>query len=70
MQGLNVDSFGFPKGSGNAQQEASEYLNSLGIKGIKYFDQASRGAGEGTRNLVVFDDSIIKTLSRNGEKIE
>ena len=45
-------------------QAASEYLNSLGIKGIKYFDQASRGAGEGTRNLVVFDEDIVKILKR------
>jgi len=48
---------------------ASEYLNSLGIKGIKYFDGSSRKAGEGTRNLVVFDDSIVKTLKRNNEPV-
>jgi hypothetical protein len=67
-QSMNSDSFGFPKG-GNSQAAGSEFLNSLGIKGIKYFDGSSRAAGEGTRNLVVFDDSIIKTLKRNGEDI-
>jgi hypothetical protein len=28
-----------------------------------------KGAGEGTRNLVVFDDSIVKTLKRNGDDL-
>jgi len=54
---------------GGTGQFASEGLNEAGIKGIKYFDGSSRGAGEGTRNLVVFDDGIVKTLSRNGESI-
>ena len=53
-----------------SKPEASEYLNSLGIKGIKYLDQASRGSGEGTRNLVVFDDSIVKILKRNEKPID
>jgi len=52
------------------QKQASDILNSLGIKGIKYLDQASRGSGEGTRNLVVFDDSIVKTLKRNEKPID
>ena len=51
------------------RQAASEYLNSLGIPGIKYLDHDSRIAGEGTRNFVVFDDTIPKVLSRNGEKV-
>jgi len=45
------------------QQAASELLNSLGIPGIRYLDQGSRGAGKGTYNYVVFSDkdvSIIK----------
>lgn len=44
--------------------EASKMLNSLGIKGIRYLDGSSRGAGEGTQNFVVFDDKIIKMLER------
>jgi len=51
-------------GAGGKDKAASEYLNSLGIPGIKYFDQASRGAGEGTRNFVVFDEDIVKILDR------
>lgn len=43
---------------------ASEYLNSLGIPGLKYLDAKSRRAGEGTRNFVVFDDAIPKVLKR------
>ncbi len=43
---------------------ASEYLNSLGIKGIKYLDQGSRAAGQGTRNFVVFDPEILRGVTR------
>ena len=43
---------------------ASEYLRSLGIPGIKYFDGGSRTAGQGTRNFVVFDDKLLKILSK------
>ena len=38
---------------------ASQYLNSLGIKGIRYLDGASRADGEGSYNYVIFDDSDI-----------
>jgi len=38
---------------------ASQYLNSLGIKGIRYLDGSSRDAGEGTHNYVIFDDNDI-----------
>ena len=38
----------------NYQIPTSERLRSMGIPGIKYLDQSSRAAGEGTRNFVVF----------------
>lgn len=38
---------------------ASKYLLSMGIKGIKYYDQQSRGKGQGSRNYVIFDDSHV-----------
>jgi hypothetical protein len=38
---------------------ASEFLLSLGIEGICYFDARSRGAQNGTRNFVVFDADAI-----------
>ena len=37
-----------------------------GIPGIKYLDQGSRGAGEGSRNYVVFDDKLIDILRKYG----
>ncbi len=37
----------------------SAALKQAGIPGIKYLDQGSRAAGEGSRNYVVFDDSLI-----------
>ena len=52
-----------------AQSLASQELNNLGIPGIKYYDGGSRAAGEGTRNIVVFDDKLPKILKRNGETI-
>jgi hypothetical protein len=51
----------------NSQQaknfpEASAVLESLGIKGIRYLDEGSRGAGKGTSNFVVFEPSNVKIL--------
>ena len=37
-----------------------------GIPGIKYLDQGSRAAGDGTRNYVVFDDKLIEILRKYG----
>jgi len=45
---------------------ASNALNKAGIPGIKYLDQGSRGAGEGSRNYVVFDDKLIDILRKYG----
>lgn len=46
---------------------ASEYLRSIGIPGIKFFDQGSRAAGQGTRNFVVFpgEEQSLNILSRD-----
>lgn len=46
--------------------QASHRMRDLGIPGIRYLDQGSRGAGEGTHNYVVFSDSLAKILERNG----
>jgi hypothetical protein len=48
------------------QFAASEKLRNEGIPGIKYLDQGSRGAGEGSRNYVVFDDKLIDILRKYG----
>jgi hypothetical protein len=49
---------------------ASEELNSINIKGIKYKDALSRDKEEGTRNYVVFDPSIVQILERNNQPIK
>lgn len=46
--------------------ELSEKLKQQGIPGIKYFDQGSRAAGQGTRNYVVFDDKLISIVKKYG----
>jgi hypothetical protein len=38
----------------------------LGIPGIKYLDAGSRGAGDGTRNYVVFDDKLVSIVKKYG----
>ena len=58
------DCFTFSEGS---RKKASNVLLSLGIKGIRYLDQGSRGTGEGTYNYVIFDPSVIQIVSKNGE---
>ena len=44
----------------------SRYLRERGIPGIKYLDGGSRAAGEGSRNYVVWDDSIIEIARKYG----
>lgn len=47
-----------------SDEAASRYLASKGVLGLKFLDQPSRGAGEGTRNLVIFDPSITTITAR------
>jgi len=49
-------------------KQASEYLNSLGIKGTRYLDQQSRGKS-GTSNFVTFDPSTVKILEENSKPL-
>jgi len=49
---------------GDGGNAASKYLNSIGIKGIRYLDQGSRGAGQGTSNFVVFDPAHMNIIGR------
>lgn len=46
--------------------EFENTLRELGIPGIKYLDQGSRSAGDGSRNYVVFDDKLIDILRKYG----
>ena len=53
-----------------SDKAASEYLNSLGIRGIKYLDNPSRGAGEGTYNYVMFNPAEEAIITHeNGQRI-
>ena len=45
---------------------ASEALHAAGIPGIRYLDAGSRGAGDGTRNTVVFDANTMDIIRRYG----
>jgi hypothetical protein len=45
---------------------AANALRDAGIPGIRYLDQGSRGAGEGTHNYVVFDDKLIDIIKKYG----
>ena len=57
------------------QKEAAEYLNSIGIPGIKYNDSMSRNplspayGDKPTKNFVSFQPEEVKILERNGEPV-
>jgi hypothetical protein len=44
----------------------AQHLQQAGIPGIKYLDQGSRGAGEGSRNYVVFNHDLIDIMKKYG----
>lgn len=46
--------------------DVSAQLRDVGVAGIRYLDQGSRVAGEGSRNYVVFDDNLINILRKYG----
>ena len=54
------------RAAGAAKDEAAANLKQAGIPGIKYLDQGSRAAGDGSRNYVVFDDSLIDIVRKYG----
>jgi len=49
-----------------AGPEGARALADSGIPGIRYLDQGSRTAGEGSRNYVVFRDDIIDIVKKYG----
>jgi len=51
---------------GEKQAPISNALKEAGIPGIKYLDQGSRTAGDGSRNYVVFDAATIEILRKYG----
>lgn len=48
------------------QPEVSEYLQTLGIPGVKYQDAGSRGAANKTFNYVVNDDRLVEIMRKYG----
>ncbi len=46
------------------KKSATAMLKANGIPGIRYLDAGSRSAGNGTRNVVVFDDKLVKVLEK------
>jgi hypothetical protein len=54
-----------------SQQAASDYLNSIGVRGIRYLDQASRGiSGRGTSNFIPFSPEDYRIQEINDIPIE
>ena len=51
-------------GGDMSNPEATATLKTLGIPGIRYLDQGSRAAGEGTSNFVVFDPAHMNIIGR------
>ena len=51
---------------GQGAANASEALREAGIPGIRYLDAGSRGAGDGTRNYVIFDENLINIVRKYG----
>ncbi len=56
----------------NEQKIGSAFLAKVGVKGIKYLDEYSRSSDSNqnkTFNYVIFDPSIIKIVSKNGDYV-
>lgn len=53
--------------TGGGPEVASSALRDVaGIPGIRYLDARSREAGEGTSNLVIFDENLIRIVRKYG----
>lgn len=50
-----------------SDKAASDWLNKNGVPGLRYFDGDSRQATYGTRNFVIFDDTIPKIKHRGAD---
>lgn len=51
---------------GFTPEQIASRLREAGVPGIRYLDGSSRAAGEGTRNVVMFDDSLVDIVRRYG----
>lgn len=57
------------RGSADPSGEASKALLDAGVPGLRFLDAGSRDAGEGTRNMVLFDAQSVEAISKNGKPI-
>jgi len=57
-------------GRAGAQKAASNALESIGIRGIRYLDQGSRGEGKGTSNFIPFRAEDYKIQEINDIPIQ
>ena len=55
-----------------SHEAATQFLRENGITGIRYLDGASRGAGQGSSNFVVFpgNEGLLSILERNGQALK
>jgi len=51
---------------GQFDQMAEQVLSEAGVPGIRYLDAGSRGAGDGSRNYVVFNENLIDIVRKYG----
>jgi len=63
---LNMRGGDFHARISKSGEDATRVLVDAGISGVRYLDASSRRRGNGTRNFVVFDDSLIKIVSKDG----
>lgn len=68
-KGRGENLYAFLSHEKGSDEAASKYLASIGIPGIKYLDEGSRDKKRGTRNLVVFDDSVVEIKTVNGRPL-
>jgi hypothetical protein len=73
LGGMRGKSYGDPdvqpyfKGSDLVRDpHESAAIRDAGIPGVRYLDQGSRTAGDGSRNYVVFDDKLVSILKKYG----
>jgi len=57
----------FSSSKADGAKDASQELNDVGIPGLRYLDNTSRGQGEGTHNYVIWDESVVSVQAVNDE---
>jgi hypothetical protein len=49
--------------------DVTNFLKERKIPGLKFLDAGSRGIASGSRNYVLFDDSLVRILEENGQPV-